>query len=404
MLSSNPLSQKQARKLVLLSQGIHRQADAGRGLPAVRHVVEHLGYVQIDTISVVERAHHHTLWSRTQGYKQAHLDALLKDKSVFEYWSHAAAYLPMRDYRFSLPRKRAFVEGELHWHEKDPKLMAFVLDRIRAEGPLQARDFENTNSPANTAWWGWKPAKRALEQLFMQGELMVAYRQGFQKVYDLTERVLPNDLNTREPDDAEFCDHLIERYLQANGLGKAREIAYLRKGLKAPVRLRCQALLEAGRLCETTVAGERYYALSSFEEILKKPLSRSKVLILSPFDNVLIQRDRMRHLFNFDYQIECYKPAAKREYGYFVLPILWGQNFAARMDAKIDRKTGIFIVRHLHIDVADMQSFIADFKTALAEFMLFNKASSITVEKISFKNRIVSAMEQKKWLKTLQNT
>ena len=155
--------------------------------------LKHLGYIQIDTISVVQRAHHHTLWNRNPRYKASQLDQLLADKQVFEYWSHAAAYLPFRDYRFSLPRKYAFASGDQnHWYKRDEQMLKWVLKRIATEGPLMAKDFEHTGKRIDP--WRTKPAKRALEYLFMQGDLMVPYRINFHKVYDLTERVLPESI------------------------------------------------------------------------------------------------------------------------------------------------------------------------------------------------------------------
>ena len=176
---TDSLSIQQARKLVLLSQRLPPARQAGSAIAATLSAVEHLGYVQIDTISVVQRAHHHTLWNRNPRYKISHLDQLLEDKQVFEYWSHAAAYLPMRDYRFSLFRKQAIANGDQnHWYERDEPLMKSVLKRIATEGPLMAKDFEHTGQKKIGEWTS-KPAKRALECLFMQGELMVSYRVNF---------------------------------------------------------------------------------------------------------------------------------------------------------------------------------------------------------------------------------
>jgi len=399
MTQAHQITPKQARKLALISQGIHRKSDFGRGLSASEKAIEHLGYLQIDTISVVERAHHHTLWNRASRYCPKYLDELLRDKLVFEYWSHAASYLPMRDYRFSLPRKHAFASGDQHWHAKDPKTIKLVLDRIKIEGPLQAKDFANSGPASISNWWDWKPAKRALEQLFMQGELMVSERRGFQKVYDLTERVLPDTVNTQEPDHMEYCDHLIERYLLANGVGRASEMVYLRKGLKPAIRQRCRDWLEDGRLSLVKVFGEEHYVLPSYQKVLKKTLSQSKVLILSPFDNLIIQRKRASQMFDFDYQLECYKPEEKRVYGYFVLPILWGNRFAARMDAKVDRKAGLFIIRHLSIEVSDVTEFLERFKGSLAEFLVFNSVSRLKVERITANNKPVSLSDHNKWSK-----
>lgn len=164
------LSLEQARALILKSQGLIN-ADFGKGKASVKSAIEHIGYVQIDTLSVAARAHHHTLWSRLPDYKESYLSELLeKDKTIFEYWSHAASYLPMSDYRFSLVSKKAFSEGKSHWFNQDKKMNKFVLDRIKAEGPLQSKDFEFKRSgPGN--WYEWKPAKKALEQLFMEGKL-----------------------------------------------------------------------------------------------------------------------------------------------------------------------------------------------------------------------------------------
>jgi len=135
----NSLSIKQARKLILISQRVHRGNDFGVGNTGLIRAIEHLGYVQIDTISVVERAHHHTLWNRVKNYSPTMLDQALTNRVVFEYWSHAAAYLPIRDYRFSLPRKQAYINGDKHWYDKDPRQMKYVLERIRSEGELWLR-------------------------------------------------------------------------------------------------------------------------------------------------------------------------------------------------------------------------------------------------------------------------
>ena len=167
-------------------QGLLRNAHFGRGKNATLRTIEHLGYVQIDTISVVQRAHHHVLMTRVPNYQPRFLERLQTEGKVFEYWYHAAAYLPMRDYRFALPRMRAMKsrlkEGGAGWvRSRDSQLMTEILDRIRSDGRLRSRDFEDTRD-SNAGWWDWKPAKRALEQLFIQGDLMITGRDGFQKL------------------------------------------------------------------------------------------------------------------------------------------------------------------------------------------------------------------------------
>ena len=228
------LSISQARKLVLQSQRVPPIKQAGNSIDATLSAIEHLGYIQIDTISAIQRAHHHTLWNRNPLYLRSHLEDLMVDKKIFEYWSHAAAYLPFRDYRYSLPRKQAISRGEEnHWYTRDEKLMKSVLKRIDSEGPLMAKDFENTGRKIGE--WQTKPVKQALENLFMQGELMIPHRVNFHKVYDLSERVLPEYVDTSVPKTEEFARFLVKRYLQANGLGKAREMTYLLRNVKAAV-------------------------------------------------------------------------------------------------------------------------------------------------------------------------
>ena len=375
----NSLSIEQARKLVLVSQGMHQEHEFGQGRTGLNKAIERLSYIQIDTISVVERAHHHTLWNRLKSYSPELLDTALKHRDVFEYWSHAAAYLPMNDFRFSLIKKRAYLNGESHWYQKDAKQMRYVLDRIGAEGELQAKDFDQPRRDSGHAWGGHKPAKMALEQLFMQGELMVSRRNGFQKVFDLRERVLPEGIDQSLPNELEYYDYLIMRFLEANGMGTAAEIAYLRKGLNPKIQARCQSLVEDQRLEAVEVVGKLYFAPVDFEEKLKQRLSRSKVKILSPFDNLLIQRQRMRDLFDFDYQIECYVTAKKRKYGYFVLPILGGQEFIGRMDAKIDRKTKLLTVSKLFFETDKHQAHQPELDKALANFLSFNQGNSVQV-------------------------
>ncbi len=205
------------RRLALARQGLTRPAAFGRGRPGAHRALEHLGYVQIDTISVVARAHNHTLWTRVPNFQPRHIDALLQRKEAFEYWFHAASWLPICDYRFALPRM-SMENGERSWFDNtDKKLTRHILNRIDQEGPLRARDFEDTRT-GKKQWWDWKPAKRALEQLFMQGELMVTERQSFQKVYDLPERVLPEGIDTTLPTIREYASYLIDTNLRAHGL------------------------------------------------------------------------------------------------------------------------------------------------------------------------------------------
>ncbi len=378
------LSIKQARKLVLLSQRVPPTNQPGRATAATLSAIEHLGYIQIDTISVVQRAHHHTLWNRNPRYKATQLDQLLSDKRVFEYWSHAAAYLPLRDYRFSLPRKHALASGDQrHWYERDERMMKLVLRRIATEGPLMAKDFEHTGK--RIAEWKTKPAKRALEYLFMQGQLMVPCRVKFHKVYDLTERVLPEGTDTTLPDPEEFARFLITRYLRANGLGQTSEIVYLLNDTKPLVSAALEDMVSTGELLQVRVAGMLYYAFPASLDLLGKPLARSKVRILSPFDNLVIQRKRMKALFGFDYLIECYVPEPKRRYGYFSLPILWDGKLVARMDCRTERKHSLLHIHHLALEptVLKTDTLLLALRKELETFLQFNHCNKLRLHRTS---------------------
>ena len=343
------LSIDEARKLVLHCQRILSPYQRGNTVDATEQVIGDLGYIQIDTISVIVRAHHHTLWNRNPRYRPEQLDRLLENRKVFEYWSHAAAYLPMRDYRFSLPRMQQEVENPGHWYQRNAKMMKHVMERIRSEGPLMVRDFADPR-PGKTAMWDWKPAKIALEQLFMEGSLMTTRRQGFHKVYDFPENVLPGNIDTTTPTQEELARFLIRSFLSAHGLGNVAEIAYLRKGMRPLITQVAKEMLAAGELHDVKAADARWLALPELMHLLDKPLARTKVKILSPFDNLVIQRKRMRQLFDFDYQIECYVPEKKRRFGYFVLPVIWQGRFGARMDCKAHRDKGVFEVRKLFVE------------------------------------------------------
>lgn len=378
------------RRIALDAQGLSRQAPFGRGRAATRRAIEHIGYVQIDTISVVTRAHDHVLHSRVPNYEPAHLDALLADGSIFEYWYHAAAYLPMRDYRFALPRMHACRTGTEYWiRSRDRKLMREVLARVAAEGPLMARDFENP--PAGVAgWWNWKPAKQALEQLFMEGELMIAARQGFQKTYDLAERVLPPGTDTRVPTDLEMARYLLATMLRAHGFALAKNVTHLRRG--SAIRSALKTLL-ADEVAERNLVpfrlpgGALAYADPNVIE-RRAPAAPARARLLSPFDNLMIHRDRVQSVFGFDYQIECYLNEKDRRYGYFCLPIVYRDRLVGRADCKAHRRSRRFEVKHLHFETGENDASVAEevlraVADALQHFAGFNGCETITVTRVS---------------------
>lgn len=376
------------RALALASQGLPGRGAFSAGEDAVANAINHLGYLQIDTISVVSRAHHHTLWNRVADYEPYMLDTAVADRTVFEYWAHAAAYLPMRDYRFALVRMRDMREGNTRWvRSKDTKLMRKVLKRITTEGPLRSRDFA-AKAKASRGWWDWKPTKHALEQLFMQGDLMITDRQGFQKRYDLRERVLPEDVDTRFPSTHEYAEHLVATQLRSYGSSPEPAFTYQLRGreLRAAVADVLAERLRAGELETEDLEGQRWYVDSSRLDELSAAKTSSaptdlRACLLSPFDNLIIQRDRVRTLFGFDYALECYVPEGKRKHGYFTLPVLLGNRFVGRMDCKAHRKTRVFEVKRLFWeDDIDPQETILPVAQELLSFANFNGCRKIQLD------------------------
>lgn len=391
------LSAEQARVLSLNSQGLLGH-NFGKSKDATLKIIEHLGYIQIDTLSVVSRSHHHTLWSRIPDYNENFLHELLeKDKSVYEYWSHAASYLPMKDYRFSLIRKNSYNEGKSHWFSQDQKIKKYVLDRIKSEGALQSKDFEYKREiPAG--WYDWKPTKRALEQLFMEGKLMVAKRKGFQKVYDLTENVLPSNIDTSLPTQEEYLEHLIYNSVKSHGIVQENEIIYLRNGLKSKLKKILNELQENNKLTTVNIEGldkMPFITTPKHLESIDRLNSENNINFLSPFDNAVIQRKRLKLLFDFDYIIECYLPEEKRKYGYFSLPVLYNNKFVGRFDPKADRKNKIFYIKSLYFEeiFKPDEVFKQLFLSKLRDFAIFNGCEKIIIEKADDKWELNSFSE-----------
>jgi hypothetical protein len=310
---------------------------------------------------------------------------------VFEYWSHAAAYLPLKDYRHALVRMRRLAEGETHWFKREKKLMDRVLDRVRAEGPLQSRDFEpppqarGKRKPA--VWFEWTPTKRALEQLFMEGRLMVSHRKGFQKVHDLPERVHPDWVDREPPTHLDHARYLIDQALRSHGIAQEEEMRYLRKKIRPELARALRELEESGeiRLLEIAgVPGRKFYARTrELEAGLSRSPGDAAYRILSPFDNSVIQRKRLELLFGYLYQIECYVPAPKRKHGYFCLPLLKGDRFAGRIDAKADRKTRVLHVQKLIFEPGHRAAAVTPgLKRELERFAAFNGCDRIEVHLI----------------------
>lgn len=380
----NQISSSAARRLALRSHGLDGGWKLLHGKAGALTAIERLGHVQIDSISVIERAHHHVFWSRFEDYAPEMLHEMLTDdRSVFEYWTHAMSYVPMCDYRFSLPRMKRFVRGERHrkWKAENKNVMNEVLERIRAEGPLGSSDFKATGKRGT--WWDWKPAKVALELLFDAGELMVTERRNFQRIFNLTERVLPEGVNTIEPDEDELGRFLVRRILGMLGIATEGEMRWGHRRADF-VKQALHELADAGEVQSISVdgLGETFYArVDNLNGLLKR--RKNQIHILSPFDNLTIRRQWLETLFDFDYRLECYTPAAKRTYGYFCLPVLWGTDFVGRLDAKADRKAKMLIVRNFAFErgIQEDDALFLSLGNKLRAFAAFNGCDHLSVEK-----------------------
>ena len=378
------------RRLVLAAQGLDGRWKPPAGKEGVAQTVERLGTVQIDTIAVVRRAHHHTLWSRRPDYTPAMLDELLsRDRRVFEYWAPAAAYVPMCDYRFHIPAMRR--AARRHWHvgrtlEQHGDVVEHVLERIRKEGPLASADFAAPDGRKRGSWWDWKPAKLALEAHFAMGRLMVTERRNFQRVYDLAERVLPADLDTSRPSAEETARFQIRRELAAQGLSRMNGW-WIRN--RETIGAAVAELIAAGEAARVEVEGggdgEPFFARTeALDEALRRRRGRRRIHILSPFDGLIMRRQqRLRRLFAFETKLECYTPAAKRRYGYFCLPILFGDRFIGRLDPKADRRQRVLIVKTLHFepDFEEFDAAAAPLAAKLVAFAAFNDCEGVRIEK-----------------------
>ena len=369
MAETTKLDKSTARRIILAAAhgfpakpGFPRKPPA-KLVSAAADIIQQCSWIQLDTISVVERAHHHSLWSRLPNWNNSAMAELysLTDNSgqrrIFEYWSHAAALLPSSDLPFAMRRMERIRREGHDWMNTNAETIQAVLSRIRDEGPFSSRDFEAPEGH-KSGWWNWKPAKMALEKLFQAGEILVLRRDGFQKVFDVAERILPGISRIQAADDAAMAAWYVDRAIRELGIFSLKDLSYARNEGIGLVASEIQNRLEAHRLIEVNLEGgkEKLWlapeALDAQPPILRGP---GRIEILSPFDPFVINRSRLKRFFDFDFSIECYLPAAKRKFGYFALPLLWlnGQGdgyLAGKIDLKADRARSTLEVRALAWD------------------------------------------------------
>ena len=372
------ISKAEARRIILQAAGLAHTAQFGYGVDAVYRLIDHLGFVQLDTNYVVARAHHHMLFSRIPDYEPDWLAELCEEGRIFEYFSSDAGYMPIEDFRFTLPIKEAFRSQRTALSKPEINLMQEIMDQVERDGAVRVGDFENDRIAASTGWWDWRPAKVALERLYLDGRLMISRDKKFHKTYDVPLNLIPADTDLSMPDAEAFAQYIIRRTLGALGVCSVKEMSWRARRVKDHrVKSELEKMLVAGEVKLVRVEGVKasLYVLANQDLDVE---IEEEVFILSPFDVLNVFRHRLKDFFGFDYQIECFVPAPKRLYGYFSLPVLAGETFIARMDAKADRKNKILIVHNLHFEDVELNVRMIDkLILALKAFVTFNQCYDI---------------------------
>ncbi len=352
---------EQARRIFLERQQLSQ--PPGRALPKadLLQLIDDLGFVQVDSIATVERAHHMILFSRNQTYRREHLTALLeKDGELFEHWTHDASIIPSRLFRYWKHRFRrrepVLAERWRKWHgEGFDSAFDETFRHIAENGAIMSRDMKVEDHKSG-GWWNWHPNKTALEYYWHTGRLAIAGRVNFQKIYDLTERVIAAHHHEPEVEHDEFVDWACRSALKRLGFATSGEIAAF-WDIVTPNEARDWVVAHRDELVEVVIGaadGSRpraSFALPGFQETLGDiPEPPARIRVLSPFDPLLRNRDRAERLFNFFYRIEVFVPEPKRQYGYYVFPLLEGDRMIGRIDMKADRKAGVLDVRRLWLE------------------------------------------------------
>lgn len=388
------------RAMVLHTQLLTAPNDASPALTpkTVVDLVKALGYVQIDTLNVVNRAHYVTLWARFGSYDIDKFHKLIYtagQRRLYEGWGHAASLIPLEHYRYHKWRtdpKYSYNPVFREWVSKDSnrKLVAETLERIRSEGGLRVGDFDY-DGPQRGLWYDWKPPKTALEALFAWGDLMVADRVSFQRVYDVKERVLPEWVDTTPVPSEEARRFCLEQAAKALGIFDLRRLTFYAYMRATPVRSEVNTLVKDGTLVEIqgeSVKGVKTWMvhrdnLSLLQRAADGEISPQRTTFLAPFDSLFWAGDRDEKLWGFNQLLECYKPASQRIYGYFCFPILHKDRLVGRFDPKLDRKSGVLYLNSLYLEpgIQPDDELLAGVATAMRDFLSWHGAKSLKIEK-----------------------
>lgn len=387
------ISIQTARRMMLAVQGLDHAQNGATVKADVLQTIRRMRVLQIDTIHVVARSHQLVLWSRLGGYQPEWLDELQAEGALFEYWVHAMCYLPIED--FPLYRRQMLdainarswpVKWAVKWLHENPQTAERVRSHLRKKGAVRSAEFENKERPSG-GWWNWKEEKNALEALLFTGEVMIARRQNFQRVYDLRERILPGWDDTTIPSSDEFRRVQALRAVGALGIAFPGWVPdYFRQPKKGMPQY-LKRLAADGLLLQVEVDGFEGCAyilpeqLGLLEEATSGNQEPTLTTLLSPFDPLVWDRQRARQLFNFDYMIECYTPAARRRYGYFSLPILHRGQLIGRLDPKAHRGQAVFEIKAIYLEpgVQMTETLINDLIAALHRLADWHAAPEIVI-------------------------
>ena len=399
---------KAIRALALHTQGL-TSPNRRRGKPSIEEVyseVERVGWVQIDTLQVVNRSQYIALWSRLGDYDVGHLDKLLFDggstspeneRRLFEYWAHAACIIPLTSYRWLMPMMSRRASGRGTWHRKwvaDPDNAQFaetLLERIKEDGAARPADFR-TNKRAPGTWWNWDNAKIALEHLYDIGTLAISNRVNFQRIYDVRERVIPQWVDRSEPTEEEGLKRLLEISLRSLGACEPAQVGDYFHGKRTEAKPLVESLIENGTFVKVNakLADRNVHELLVHRENLRMlemaadgEVRASRTTFLTPFDSLFWARGRDMSWWNFRQTLECYVPEPKRIWGYFCLPILYGDRLVGRFDPKVERKTGVLRIKALYLEpgVRPSARLASSVARAMRDFMRFHNATDLVIER-----------------------
>jgi uncharacterized protein YcaQ len=387
------ISIEMARAMMLSAQGLSKLPDHDVSNPVVLDTIRRMYLLQIDTIHVVARSPYLVLWSRLGDYRPEWLDELLAEGALFEYWSHAMCFIPIED--FGLYRRRTLdaIENRTwpynwipEWSDEHAEVLERVRTQMRENGAVRSADFENKDHKPG-GWWNWKVEKDALEVMLLTGEAMVARRQNFQRIYDLRERVLPDWEDRGLPTTDELRITFYLRAVKALGVARPGWVPDYFRQPKKDIAKQLANLANDSLLYQVEIEGLKGPAyvhpenanLGSGAASLTPESGRTT--LLSPFDPLVWDRTRALELFDFDYRIECYTPAAKRRYGYFTLPILHRNRIIGRLDPKAHRAEGVFEVKSIHLEpgVELDDSLVSELASALQELADWHRTPDLVI-------------------------